>query len=86
MLFYVAVLHAIGEDNEPPPLFVAGAASLVAKTREELDAKVLAFANEWFDDPFLDDACTIPRTEPVFASLDALRDVLAWSVDEHTLD
>ncbi len=79
MQFYVAVLHAIGEDNDSNT-------SLVAKTREELDAKVLAFANGWFDDPFLDDACTIPRTEPMFASLDALRDVLAWSVDEHTLD
>lgn len=45
MLVHTAAVHAIGEDNE-------GNVALVARTREALVAKVLAFANEAYgDDP-----------------------------------
>jgi hypothetical protein len=66
MRIFVAVVHAIGEDNE-------GNTSVVGHTREEVEQKLLDFCNEWSDDP---DA-------PKFETLDDLRDVVAWNVDEH---
>lgn len=51
MRILVAVVHAIGEDNE-------GNTSVVATTNEELDAKLLALFREWTDEPIatLEDA------------------------------
>jgi hypothetical protein len=43
MLVHVAVLHAIGEDNE-------GNTAVIARSKEALVQKVLAFANECYDD------------------------------------
>lgn len=70
MKIFVAVVHAIGEDNE-------GNTSLVAKTREELDTKLLAF----FNDPFYAD--DEDQTSDTWASLDEAADFWQWNVDEH---
>lgn len=73
MRIFVAVVHAIGEDNE-------GNVSLVAKTREELDAKLLAFYQEsaWDADEFPEEAEREKQTtlEDYYGKYD-------WNVDEH---
>ena len=73
MQIFVAVVHAIGEDNE-------GNTSIVAKTREELDTKLLAFFNTGWDD---DGNEFVSNT---YASLDDATDVFHWVVDEHVLE
>jgi hypothetical protein len=67
MRIFVAVVHAIGEDNE-------GNTSVVGHTQEEVEQKLLDYVRSWYDgDP---DA-------PKFETLDDLRDIVAWTVDEH---
>ncbi len=70
MKIFVAVVHCLGEDNE-------GNSSIVAKTREELDAKLLDFFNQPF---YADEGEEDP--EPLL-DLDEAADLWHWNVDEH---
>ena len=63
--FFVAVVHAIGEDNE-------GNMSVVARTREALDKKLLEAFNDWNGEER--------------SALSEYEDEYHWNVDEHTLE
>lgn len=76
MQIFVAVVHAIGEDNE-------GNCSIVARSREELDKKLLEFFND--QDTYLRDNDD-ERTEPRYSTLDDAQDDFDWNVDEHVVE
>lgn len=70
MLVHTAAVHAIGEDNE-------GNVALVARTREALVAKVVAWANACYDYWSGDGAITFETEADLYDTY-----AISWGTDE----